>query len=210
MLWWVLGAIAALGAVLAGPLMSRVEQPKYHVIETAGRLQIRDYPPMVVAEVALPGPREAALEQGFKLIAGYIFGKNSTASKVAMTAPVIQQAEAGRSGEKIAMTAPVVQQADGALWRVRFVMPAGDTIASLPKPDDARVKLLALPVRRFAVIRFSGLAGSRSLRKHTAQLRAFVRAQHLQPVGAPMDAYYNPPWTLPFLRRNEVMLEVAR
>ncbi|MDE1922064.1 MAG: heme-binding protein [Gammaproteobacteria bacterium] len=197
-------ALALVGAVLAGPLSSRVEHPKYHLVEADGKFEIRDYPAMIVAQVELTGPREATLKQGFRMIAGYIFGGNSAAHKVSMTAPVTQQA-----GARIAMTAPVAQQAVDGKWCVRFVMPAGYTLQSLPRPNDPAVKLEEIPARRFAVIRFSGLARERSLARHEQQLDGYVRAKGLKALSAPIDAYYNPPWTLPFLRRNEIMLQIA-
>ena len=197
-------ALALVGAILAGPVSSRVEHPKYQLVEADGKFEIRDYPAMIVAQVELTGPREATLTKGFRMIAGYIFGGNSATRKVAMTAPVTQQA-----GARIAMTAPVAQQAVDGKWRVRFVMPAGSTLESLPRPNDPAVKLEEIPARRFAVIRFSGLARSRSLARHEQRLEGFLRAKGLKALSAPIDAYYNPPWTLPFLRRNEIMVQIA-
>ena len=190
---WVGLAVALallLGAILAGPILSRVEHPKYRVVEADGKFQIRDYPSMIVAQVELTGSREAALNKGFRMIAGYIFGGNSTAHKVSMTAPVAQQAVDGK-------------------WRVRFVMPATYTMDSLPRPKDPAVHLEQIPAQRFAVIRFSGLAGDRSLARHEQSLEGFLREKGLKALSAPVDAYYNPPWTLPFLRRNEIMVQIA-
>lgn len=197
-------ALVLVGAVLAGPLSSRVERPAYHVVDADGKFEIRDYPAMIVAQVELAGSREAVLKKGFRLIAGYLFGGNSTSRKVSMTAPVTEQPSA-----RIAMTAPVAQQAVDGKWRVRFVMPAAYTLESLPRPNDPAVKLETIPARRFAVIRFSGLAGDRSLARHAERLEEFLRAKGLKALSAPIDAYYNPPWTLPFLRRNEIMVQVA-
>lgn len=203
---WVIGAIALLlvGAASLGPIMSRVEQPDYRTVESAGKLEIRDYGPMIVAETEATGERERAIGAGFRLIADYIFGNNSAAQKVAMTAPVMQQA-----GEKIAMTAPVMQQGAGQTWLVRFVMPARYTMETLPSPRNPAVRLTAVPGKRFAVLRFSGLAGADSLKRHTEELESLVRARNLEVRSAPVFAFYDPPWTLPFMRRNEVMVEVA-
>ena len=204
---WLIGVagMIVLGAVLWGPLVSNVEQPKYAVAETDGNIQIRDYPAMIVAEAEVTGEREKAINQGFRLIAGYIFGNNLSSQKVAMTAPVTQQAS-----EKIAMTAPVTQQGAGNAWQVRFIMPASYTMESLPRPKDPKVQLRQIDSRRFAVIRFSGMAGEASLQRQTALLTQFIAARKLTAVSAPSYAFYNPPWTLPFLRRNEVMIEVSR
>ena len=139
------------------------------------------------------------------MIADYIFGNNLSSQKVSMTAPVTQQAS-----EKIAMTAPVTQQGDGKSWQVRFIMPARYTMETLPKPNNPAVKLKEIKAKRFAVIRFSGLAGQDSLKRHTARLQAYLRSNNLEALSTPTYAFYNPPWTLPFLRRNEIMIEIAR
>ena len=188
---WLLIGIVILAAVLWGPLMSNVEQAKYDVIETHGSIEIREYTPMIVAEVSVSGDREKAISDGFRMIADYIFGNNI-------------------SSQKVAMTAPVTQQGSKADWVVRFVMPSGYTMQMLPKANNPEVSLKEITGKRFAVIRFSGLAKSNSLETHTKELKAFIQAQDLQAVSKATYAFFNPPWTLPFLRRNEVMIEINR
>lgn len=189
--------------------MAAVEEARYERIEGDGAIEIRDYAPMIVAETLVEGDRDSAINRGFRAIADYIFGNNLGARKVAMTAPVLQQ-----PGEKIAMTVPVTQEAVGPdtapRWRVSFVMPAGSSLATLPVPKNASVTLRELPPRRFAAIRFSGIAWQSSLDKQTEALRDWMSARALVPLAAPTYAFYNPPWTLPFLRRNEVLIEIAR
>lgn len=203
---WVAAALifAAIAAAAAGPLMSRVEQPDYTIIETQGSIEIRDYAPMIAAETSVEGERTAAIGEGFRRIAGYIFGDNAPREQIAMTAPVQQQ-----KGSKIAMTAPVQQQGANGTWSVRFIMPKQWTMETLPAPTDTRVKLVPMPARRFAVIRFSGSADQAELDAKTSELLAFVRGRNLEPQGEPLYAFYNPPWTLPFFKRNEVMLEIT-
>lgn len=200
-----IAAVAAVGAVLAGPVMSDVEQANYTVVRTQGDNEIRDYAPAIVAEATVIGGREEAISAGFKIIADYIFGNNNTSEKVAMTAPVIQQ-----PSKKIAMTAPVTQQEAGDHWKVHFVMPASYTMATLPKPNNPEVTLKEMPGKRFAVERFSGTASEENLAQHTRALKAYVEGQKLHALATPVYAFYNPPWTLPFLRRNEVMVEIAK
>jgi len=204
-MWWLIVGVGAvlLGAVLWGPIVSKVEQPKYQVVESSGNLEIRDYAPMIVAEAEVAGERRDAISKGFRIIADYIFGNNTAGHQVPMTAPVTQH-----GSEKIAMTAPVTQQGDGSTWRVRFVMPSSYTMDTLPKPNNPAVKLKEIGAKRFAVIRFSGMAAEDSLRRHIRELNNFISAKNLTPRSAPTYAFYNPPWTLPFLRRNEVMVEV--
>ena len=183
--------------------MSQVEQPKYTVLETDGNIEVREYNPTIVAEVEVHGERMKALNQGFRLIADYIFGNNLTSQKVAMTAPVTQEA-----GEKIAMTAPVTQDGAGDRWKVRFVMPAAYTLETLPKPKNPDVRFITIPARKTVVIRFSGFNTDKNINSHCETLSKYIAEHHLSVVGPPTTAFYNPPWTLPFLRRNEIMFEL--
>lgn len=169
--------------------MSRTEQPNYIVVESSGAIEIRDYAPMIVAEVDVAGERKEAINRGFRLIAGYIFGGNAPA-------------------RKIAMTAPVLQQPSGETWKVRFVMPKQYSLESLPSPNDPAVELLPLPARRYAAIRFSGTTGDDNIHQHREMLQQFLRERGLSAKAEPMMAFYNPPWTLPFLRRNEILAEI--
>ena len=156
--------------------------------------------------MSVEGGRKEAISKGFRILADYIFGNNAPRQKINMTAPVTQQ-----QGEKIAMTAPVIQQASdhGGQWKVRFVMPAEYTLETLPHPNNSQIEVLSIPAKRYAVIRFSGLAGKESLKKHLEKLVKYTKETNLKTLGAPIFAFYNPPWTLPFLRRNEVMMEVS-
>ena len=196
--------ILVIGASLSGTIMSRVEQPSYTVLDSWGDIELRDYPELIVAEVEVPGERKQAISAGFRMIADYIFGNNAPRQKIAMTAPVTQQA-----GEKIAMTAPVSQQASGSMWRVRFIMPSGYTLETLPMPNNPDVKLVRVPAERVAAIRFSGLAGDDSISRHRKLLLERIARQDLTVHGEPTLAFYNPPWTLPFLRRNEILAKVS-
>jgi hypothetical protein len=204
-MWWVIAGAIVVAAASWGSIVSNVEQPKYKIVESAQDIEIRDYAAMIIAEAEVSGERDKAIRDGFRIIADYIFGNNLSSKKVAMTAPVTQQAS-----EKIAMTAPVTQGGEGNVWQVRFVMPAGYTVDTLPNPRNPAVKLQEIGAKRFAVIRFSGLAGEGSLKRHIDELNEFVGARKLTALSAPTFAFYNPPWTLPFLRRNEVMIEIAR
>ncbi len=203
--WIILAAVGAvfLGAVIWSAVASNVETPDYEVLSKSGDIEIRHYVPTIVAQVTVEGDRAEAINRGFGIIAAYIFGSNLTSDEVAMTAPVTQQ-----SSENIAMTAPVIQQSEGAAWNVRFVMPAEYSMETLPKPANPEVKLIEVPAKRFAAIRFSGFAGQNSLDQHTAQLQGHIAEQGLVALRAPEYAFYNAPWTLPFMRRNEVMIEL--
>ncbi|MEK4032920.1 heme-binding protein [Methylocystis sp. IM3] len=183
---------------------SDVEHARYSVVASAGDFEIRDYAPQIVAETTVAGERDAAIKEGFRRLAGYIFGDNAGAGKIAMTAPVEQQPQ----GQKIAMTAPVAQARAGDAWVVRFTMPAELTMASLPKPNNAAVRLAQAPGKRIAALRFSGLAGDDDLAANEAKLVEELNIRGLGAKGPAVYAFYDPPWTLPWNRRNEILVEV--
>ena len=198
-----LGAIVLAGGVWSQ--MSFVEEPKFTLAEKAGSFELRDYPAIIAAEATVKGSRETAINEGFRLIADYIFGNNIAAEKVAMTAPVTQQAS-----EKVAMTAPVTQQGSGDSWTVQFIMPAKYTMETLPKPKNPDVTLKPFAAERVAAIRFSGVANDALLVEKTAELTAAIEARKLSVIGPSRYAFYNPPWVLGPLRRNEIMIPVAK
>ena len=183
--------LVALGAIVFGGYVLAVEEPAFRPVLKDGDYEIRDYPALVVAETTATGSQWDAGGQGFRALAGYIFGGN-------------------RNQRKIAMTAPVGMTQTGGEWVVRFTMPKGYTLDALPKPNDARVSLRETPGTRYAVLRFSGLARPDSVAKKTAELSAWIARRQLKATGPATLAQYNPPWTLWFLRRNEVMVPVER
>lgn len=183
------------------------KEPPFTVQFAQGNFELREYPALAVAEVSVSGERKEAAGKGFRLLAGYIFGGNTRKLSIAMTAPVTQQAA---SNETIAMTAPVIQAGGDGNWVIRFIMPEGATIDALPQPNDPKVQLRMLGPERVVVVRFSGFAREDAVASNTAALQGFIAAHQLQPTGAPVLAQYNPPWTLWFLRRNEVMIPIAR
>jgi hypothetical protein len=192
-------------STLTGIAMA-TEEPSYRSILQETPFEIREYPALIAAEVTVSGERSEAASAGFRLLAGYIFGGNTRKQSIAMTAPVIQNES---PNEKIAMTAPVMQSPDPSGWIIRFIMPASYTLDTLPTPNDPKVRLVPLPPKRLAVVRFSGLVDDNDVEQQTTVLRAFIAQQKLTAVGTPSLARYDPPWTLWFLRRNEVMLEVT-
>ena len=202
--------IATLALILIGLLAwsivgSRGEQPKYTVVSVKNNIEVRDYAPMIVAEVEATGEREEAITKGFSILADYIFGNNKSSSKVAMTAPVTQQ-----ESREIAMTAPVTQQRVDGKWQVRFMMPSNYNLSSLPQPNNAAIQLNEVPGKRFVVIRFSGIATESVLKKNLAKLQDYIREERIKTVSEPTYAFYNPPWTLPPMRRTEIMIEISR
>jgi hypothetical protein len=198
-------AILALITLGYGASAMAVEEPRFQTVLKDGAFEVRDYPALTVAEVTVTGNQSTAASRGFRLLAGYIFGANHGDKKIAMTAPV----GLAKQGEKIPMTAPVGQTGNGATWVVRFTMPSALSLATLPAPNDPRVRLSLQPPVRVAALRFSGWATENVTTARKAELLERAKSHHLRVAGPVTLAQYDPPWTLPFLRRNEVMVPVA-
>ena len=169
------------------------EEPKFSLLEKDQSFELRLYEPKIIAEVEVDGDMSAASRKGFRQIADFIFGNNT--------------AQSGKS-EKISMTAPVGVQQSEKGWKVSFVMPSQYTLETLPKPNNPQILIKQLPAKQFALIRFSGLVDEEKMQAKSAELNQWITMKKLNPVGTPELARYNPPWTLPFLRRNELMVEV--
>lgn len=189
--------VLAGAAIAAGPIMSRVEHPRYDVVKRDGEFEIRAYAPMIIAQAEVQGARKPAIEEGFRIIGGYIFGANQTKAKIAMTAPVQQQATA---------QPPTGGETTSDRWSVSFVMPSSWSLDTLPPPADSRIKLTPVPAQRMVALTFSGSYSDGILAEKTRELRDYAQRQGIAVSGTPLLAFYNPPWTLPMLRRNEVML----
>ena len=170
-----------------------IEEPKFILIEKENSFELRSYQPKIIAEVQVDGDMSESSSNGFRLIADYIFGNNTT-----------------QSGEsiKINMTAPVGIQKVMNGWKVYFVMPSQYTLDTLPTPNNAQVSIKQVPAKRFAVIRFSGFVDEDKMGQKVKKLNDWIVNKNLKPINSPELARYNPPWTLPFLRRNEIMVEV--
>lgn len=191
--------LALIGVAASAVGASAVEEPPYQVIARDGDFEIWDYPALTLAETGVDADRSTAGNQGFRKLAGYIFGGNATKQSIEMTAPVIE-APRGAMGD---------QALGGSKgWTIRFVMPRGLSLAILPKPDAEEIILREEPPTRYAVLRFSGLAGDDAVAVKTAELERLLKVRNLAAAGPPLVAQYNPPWTLPFLRRNEIMIAI--
>jgi len=200
------GTLLLIVLIFTGAAMA-TEEPKYSVLEKEPPFEVRSYAPMIVAEVQVEGDLDEASSQGFRLIAAYIFGQNKVNEKIAMTAPVTVEDQAAKSA-KIAMTVPVGIESKAGKWSVSFVMPAEYTMESIPKPINPLVELRQIPAVKKAVISFTGFYNQQKVAEKTVELEQWMKARNLQGVGTPHFARYNPPWTLPFMRRNEVMINL--
>jgi hypothetical protein len=203
--------ICATIVLISGCSVLTAPEPAYLTAQRLPDFEVRAYPPILLAEVTVPGPADAAGGQGFVILADYIFGKNRGASKLAMTAPVIQMPVASAPEavpSRLTMGAPVTQSAADGGFVVQFVMPAGSTLGGLPVPVDARIRLREQAARKVAVIRYSGRWSQSNYQEHLDRLRSALAQAALVPRGEPVLARYNPPFMPFFLRRNEIWLEL--
>lgn len=190
--------------LLAGPAMA-VDEPAYRVLESAPPVEIREYAAYAVAETRVAGAFADVGNEGFRRLFAYISGDNAGSTQIAMTAPVTQQA----TPEKIAMTAPVLQQPDAGGYRIAFVLPERYTAASAPVPTNPDVRIVEVPARRMIAVRYTGRWTEPNYREALGTLLASAAARGLKLVGEPVYARYDPPIMPSFLRRNEVLAEIA-
>jgi hypothetical protein len=213
-----LGRLGKLTGQIAESALSTVgvrvgtEEPSHSSEGLAENVELRHYGPRIAAETTVAADEDAARNEGFRRLAGYIFGKNhgtEGSTTIAMTAPVGQR----KAGKSIAMTAPVAQSAEsgdaGSGWVIRFFMPSKWTMQTLPAPDDDRVRLTEVPAETFAVLTFTGDRGPAAVEARTVELRESLRAFGIEATGDPSAWFYDPPWTLPFRRRNEIAIPVS-
>ena len=182
-----------------------IEEPEFISIEKKDAFEVREYQPKLIAQVLVTGTFDSASSKGFRLLADFIFGNNKTnegSKKIDMTAPVVTR----DASEKIEMTAPVVSEETERGWYISFNMPKQYSKDTLPIPNNPEVKIIDVPSEKFAVIAFSGLVREKKYVEMLNLLNEEMRKRNLEPKGPVILARYNPPWTLPFLRRNELMI----
>jgi len=190
--------------------ITNVEEAAYTVVIKDENFELRDYDPMVIVETTIDDDFESAGNKAFRRLFAYITGDNVANSEIAMTAPVIADPTGASADTDIAMTAPVLQEYGQGGWRYAFVLPADLTLETAPKPLDDDVRLAEVAGKTVAVIRFSGFWSEESMQDKTSALNEWISANNLTPSSEPRWAGYNPPWTIPFLRRNEVMIDVQQ
>jgi hypothetical protein len=199
------------------PFAMAIEEPAFKVISKTGKFEIRQYAPYLIAQTWVEGDMDDAGSQGFRRIADFIFGNNQlpggqASGKIAMTAPVTMEPQSA----KIAMTAPVAMEPSdntsgmksAQRWRVQFAMPRQYTLANIPQPKNAAVTLSEVPEKYVAVHSYSGLNTLQRVQDKTDELLQWAKTSSLVTKGPPQLARYDPPWTLPMWRRNEIMVEI--
>jgi hypothetical protein len=197
--------LALAGCSVVG-IRTGTEEPAYKVIAHVGPVEIRQYGPRLAASTMVPGDEVAARSAGFRRLAGYIFGANTQATSISMTAPVVES----RASAKIAMTAPVAQsQSANGAWTITFYMPQKYSLQTLPKPSRPGIEIHQVPGAIDAVYRFSGIPNIAAVDKARALLLGQLANSAWEITGDPVTWFYDPPWTLPWCRRNEVAVPVA-
>jgi hypothetical protein len=204
------GALIALCLTVMSLINFRVmatEEPEFTLISQENAIEVREYKPKIIARVEVEGDFDDASSKGFKLLADYIFGNNllnGESQKISMTAPV----EMTPLAEDIVMTSTIMKSEANHKWQVNFVMPKEYTLDSLPRPNNELVKIIEIPKEKYAVIVFSGLVRDSSYTEKAQLLNDFIMTNNMTQLEAIKIARYNPPWTLPFFRRNELMAKI--
>jgi len=192
--------------LLAGVLsVMATEEAPYRVLKSDGIFELREYEPQILAEVIVDGGLENAGNTAFRPLYKYISGDNRSRSRISMTVPVSQESR----GEKIAMTAPVSQEKIQGRWSVSFMMPASYTMETIPVPNNPAIKLRQVPARTVAAVRYSGFWSEDNYQLNRNNLESWMRDNKFTAAGEPVWARYNQPFTLWFLRRNEILIPVA-
>lgn len=187
---------------------SGVEIAPYKVLEQDGAIEIRHYESLVLVTTDMPGGMEEGQNEAFQRLLKYISGENELKREMAMSAPVIMQNQ--DAGQKIEMTAPVFMSNEGENQTMSFVLPAQYDFHTAPKPSNSSVRLQEMKDYTVAALQFSGLLNEQNIHRHHALLKNWIDDSDYQETGSYMTAGYNPPWTLPFMRRNEVLIPVEQ
>jgi hypothetical protein len=187
--------LAAVILVIVASSVMAIEEPSDKTLLSEPPFEHRRYSGFVVAETTLEGGFDAASRAGFRRVAGYIFGDNTMQNG---------------GSKKIAMTAPVTVEPKEGGWRLHFVMPSTEKLESLPRPNNSEVNLRRVGEHDVVAIQFSGWTTEAAIEEATARLKSWAQTKQLQIVGAPQVARYNDPFTLPWRRRNEILIEVTR
>jgi hypothetical protein len=214
-------AMSLLNAACSVVGIRNEETPGYAVVLAEDNKEIRAYDSYVMAQTVVQGEYDESSSKAFRILFDYISGANQASEKISMTAPVTkgQSGEKiemtapviqGKSGDSVDMTAPVTQGRTGGGWSMAFVLPSKYDFNTAPRPTDPRVELVQIPARTMAALRYRGFTSPEKIVRLGTELMAWSEQNGYLPVAAPASARYDPPWTIPFLRRNEVLVEVER
>ena len=201
-----IGMLLGIGCTLFG--IRTVEEARYEVRGEYGQFEVRDYHALVIAETEVDADYEEAGNIAFERLFAYISGDNVSNDKIAMTTPVIAEGGEAPEGEQIAMTSPVLGERQARGWRYAFVLPGSYTRENAPVPSNPDVTMAVMPKKKVAVIRYSGSRNEKSEQAKSIELANWMKEMGFKAISKPRSAAYDPPWTIPFLRRNEVMIDI--
>lgn len=190
---------------LFGVQAMAIEEAKYSLVEKEGDFEVRDYKPFLLAEVVVEGDFEDVGSMAFRYLFEYISGENQSKADIAMTAPVSQQS----AGETIAMTAPVSQSGSNGRYVVSFMMPASYTLETIPQPVNQRVTIRQVAAHRMAVVIYSGTWSQDNYQENKQKLDRWIEGKDFKVIGDPVWSRFNAPFSLWFLRRNEIQVPIA-
>lgn len=196
---WIIGSYAVVWTI---------EEPAFTVLEKKDGYEIREYAPYIMAATTVTGDYDRATNQGFRIIADYIFGNNTKRESIAMTTPVLESPTEDMS-EKIAMTVPVIESASTNTTRtIAFVVPSKYTLDTLPLPNNEAVKLIAMPARKVAALRYTWYPTATRTETKKAELIKYLTRDGKIVAGAIETARYNPPLSMPLTLRNEILIPI--
>jgi hypothetical protein len=186
-------------------VIRNIEEPKFTLVERKTGYDIREYGSYIIAETDVTGDYDDATSKGFRIIADYIFGNNTSRSSIAMTAPVLES----KSSEKIAMTVPVIDtEKDGDIRTISFVLPSEYTLETLPLPNNPQVKISQVLSRKVAVLSFTWYPTAERVEKKKKELLTLLAKDGLEADGEIQVARYNPPLSMPLMLRNEIIVAI--
>ncbi len=184
-----------------------IESPKYTLVKRDNKFEVRDYGEYIAAEIDVEAGFSDALNTGFGILAGYIFGGNSAGSSIAMTAPVSETSSP--KSERIPMTKPVsAYLKQDQVYTVSFSMPRKYTLDTLPRPNDKNITIRIIPASRVAVLKYSGSLNEKLAANKTSELMAWLKQNNITPKSTATSSQYNPPWIPGPFRTNEVMVNI--
>lgn len=211
MYYYIFGALIGLiilWAIGSYLVIRNLEEPSYTVLEAKDGYEVREYKPYIMATANVTGNYDEATSQGFRIIADYIFGNNTKQESIAMTAPVLESPTPDKH-EKIAMTVPVLEKSDENNERtIAFVLPSKYTLETLPRPNNDAVILVEVPARKVAALRFTWYATEGRVTAKKTALEEYLNRDGKKVIGSVETARYNPPLSMPFTLRNEILIPI--
>jgi hypothetical protein len=204
---YIVAALLAVWSFGSWYVVKDIEEPSYQVLSEAGNYEVRLYEPYIIAQTTVSGDYDDAMSEGFREIAGYIFGGNSANNQISMTAPVLEN-EQVQSPQQIAMTAPVLDTGTSNKRTVAFVMPGKYSLESLPVPKSDKVSFAEIPERKVAVLSYGFYTNEARIESKKLELLNLLQSDGVSVKGEATSARYNPPFSMPLFLRNEIMVEI--